>query len=70
MFDKYILALETSSSICGASIIHKSKLISIEEKDVKRQHAELLPDITKETLNNIDKNHDDIDAIAINIGPG
>ena len=70
MFDKYILALETSSSICGASIIHKGKLVSIEEKDVKRQHAELLPDITKKTLNNIEMNLDDIDAIAINIGPG
>jgi len=67
---KYILAIETSSSICGASIILNDELLSIEEQNASRQHAEILPDLTKTSLNNINKTLDDIDAIAIGIGPG
>ena len=70
MLGKYILALETSSSICGASIIYNDEILSIEEKDVSRKHAELLPSLIKSSLNNIKKTLDDIDAIAISIGPG
>ena len=70
MQSKYILAIETSSSICGVAIIHNKEVLSIEEKDVKRKHAELLPDLTKACLSNIKKTLDDINAIAISIGPG
>ena len=70
MSSKYILAIETSSSICGAAVIHNKEVLSIEEKDVRRKHAELLPGLTKASLNNIDITLDDIDAIAISIGPG
>ena len=70
MSKKYILAIETSSSICGAAVIHNRKVLSIEEKDVRRKHAELLPGLTKSSLNKIKITLDDIDAIAISIGPG
>ena len=70
MLGKYILALETSSSICSVAITHNEEILSMEEKNVKRKHAELLPDLTKTSLNNIKKTLDDIDAIAISIGPG
>ena len=70
MSSKYILAIETSSSICGAAIIHNKEILSIEEKDVRRKHAELLPGLTKASLSNIKITLDDIDAIAISIGPG
>ena len=70
MSSKYILAIETSSSICGVAVIHNKEVLSIEEKDVRRKHAELLPDLTKSSLNNIKITLDDIDAIAISIGPG
>ena len=68
--NKYILAIETSSSICGVAVIHNKEILSVEEKDESRKHAELLPDLTKSSLRNIDKTLDDIDAIAISIGPG
>ena len=70
MSSKYILAIETSTSICGAAIIYNKEVLSIEEKDVRRKHAELLPGLTKSSLNNIQITFDDIDAIAISIGPG
>ena len=46
------------------------KFLSIEEKDVSKKHAELLPGITKAALDKANKTLDDIDAIAISIGPG
>ena len=70
MPSKYILAIETSSSICGVAVIHNNEVLSIEEKDVMRKHAELLPGLTKASLSNIKITLDDIDAIAISIGPG
>jgi len=68
--DKYIIAIETSSSICGVSILYGQEILSIEEKDVSRKHAELLPGITNAALHRASKTLDDIDAIAISIGPG
>ena len=67
---KHIVAMETSSSICGVSILYNSEILSIVEKDVSKKHAELLPGITKSALNKANKTLDDIDAIAISIGPG
>ena len=68
--DKYILAMETSSSVCGVSILYDQEILSIEEKDVSRKHAELLPGITQTALDKANKTLDNIDAIAISIGPG
>ena len=67
---KHIIAIETSSSICGVSILYDHEILSIEEKDVNRKHAELLPGITKTALHKAKRTLDDIDAIAISIGPG
>lgn len=68
--NKYILAIETSSSICGVSILHDQEILSIVEKNVDRKHAELLPSFTKAALDKAKKTLNDIDAIAISIGPG
>lgn len=68
--DKYILAIETSSSICGVSILYDQEILGIEEKNVIKRHAELLPGITKTVLDKANKTLDDIDAIALSIGPG
>ena len=41
------MSIETSSSICGVSILYDQEILGVEEKDVNRKHAELLPGITK-----------------------
>ena len=64
------MAIETSSSICGVSILYDQEILGIEEKNVSRKHAELLPGITKTALDKAKKTLNDIDAIAISIGPG
>ena len=64
------MSIETSSSICGVSILFDQEILGVEEKDVSKKHAELLSGITKKALDNANKTLDDIDAIAISIGPG
>ncbi len=70
MSEKTILSFETSSLICGVAIIRNNKVISDVEVIAKRQHAELLPELTEKCFNNTNYTMNDIDAIALSIGPG
>ena len=38
-----ILAIETSSTICGVAVIEKEQTLSVVEKSADRKHAEILP---------------------------
>ena len=49
------MSIETSSSICGVSILFDQEILGVEEKDVSRKHAELLSGITKKALDNANK---------------
>ena len=50
MSPKNILAIETSSNICGISITSGSNLLAMNEDTSFRKHVELLPGIFKKTL--------------------
>ena len=67
---KKILAIETSSINCGVAIIDEKKVLSIVEDNCPRKHNENLPGFIKSVFlqSNLDLNQ--IDAIAISIGPG
>ena len=67
---KNIISIETSSNICGISFISKGICIKIIEEDSKKKHAEILPDFYNKLKNATGFKLDDIDAIAISIGPG
>ena len=43
-----ILAIETSSNICGISLIENGTFIDSIDKDKSKQHAEILPQLYKE----------------------
>tara|TARA_X000001036_G_scaffold161419_1_gene153061 strand:+ start:220 stop:864 length:645 start_codon:yes stop_codon:yes gene_type:complete len=68
--NKTILSFETSSLICGVAIIKNDKVISDVEVLAERRHAELLPELTEQCFKNMNYTIDDIDAIALSIGPG
>jgi len=65
-----IIAIETATDVCGVALFMGGKLVDIVEEKSPREHAKKLPihflelqKKTKYTLN-------DIDVIAISIGPG
>lgn len=65
-----ILAIESSSTICGVSIIESGLVLSLVEESANRKHAEILPGFIKNALRKSNKIINDIDAIAVSIGPG
>ena len=67
---KNILSIETSSNICGVSLISRGECVDIIEEDSNKKHAEILPEFYLELQNRTRFILDDIDAIAISIGPG
>ena len=68
--NKTILAIETSSSICSASLFKNGENIGILENDTDRKHAEVLPGYVVSLLENNQLKIKNIDAIAVSIGPG
>jgi len=65
-----ILALETASTICGSAVISDGNCLSIIEKEANRKHAEILPKLIQQSLEEAKKKINDFDAIAVSIGPG
>ena len=71
MKDNYnILAIETSSNICGISLIENGNLIDSIDKDKSKQHAEVLPQLYQELQIKTNFSLSNIDALAVSIGPG
>ena len=67
---KVILSLETSSTICSTAIIENDDVLSCVEELCPREHNERLPQFIKTTLADCNKTIEDVDALAISIGPG
>ena len=65
-----ILAIETSSNICGISLIENGTFIESVDEDKSKQHAEVLPQLYKELQNRTNFSLSNIDALAVSIGPG
>ena len=42
--NKNILAIETSSNVCGISYIEKGSCVGCVEEDISKKHAEILPE--------------------------
>ncbi len=65
-----ILAIESASTVCGASIFLENKLVELDEIDQPRIHGKRLPVIIHNILNKHTVNIDQLDGIAISSGPG
>lgn len=59
------IAIDTSTNICSAALFNNSKLINVLE-DVTFEHSKILPVFINELL----KDSEPLDYIALSIGPG
>ena len=65
-----ILAIETSSNICGISFIENGTFIDSVDEEKSKQHAEVLPQLYKKLQSKTNFSLSNIDALAVSIGPG
>ena len=65
-----ILAIETSSNICGISFIENGAFIDSVDEEKSKQHAEVLPQLYKKLQSKTNFSLSNIDALAVSIGPG
>ena len=65
-----LIAIETSTEICGIAYIENGNCVEIVEYRIPRQHAEKLPLFYNELIEKTGLNLSEIDAIAVSIGPG
>lgn len=65
-----ILSIDTSSNICGVSILEDTKLICKLDSDTGRTHSENLMPMIKDSLLKAKLTLNEIDLIVCDIGPG
>ena len=65
-----ILSLDTSLSRCGVAIIDGERILVCEKEDLERGHAERLAPMVERALVTASLRADDLDRIAVVVGPG
>lgn len=65
-----ILNIETSTRVCSVCIAREGKLIGIKESEEEKSHAKKLTGFIDELLKEHGYTYKDLDAIAVNKGPG
>ncbi len=65
-----LLAIETSSSVCGAAFYRDGELCDLKEVNESRVHARKLPVFVDQILKNNQLDVADLDGIAVSEGPG
>jgi tRNA threonylcarbamoyladenosine biosynthesis protein TsaB len=66
----FILNIETSTSVCSASVTSGNEIIALRESMTDRSHASSLTMIIDEVLNEWGKGFDHLSAVAVSRGPG
>ncbi len=65
-----ILAIETSTEVCGISYFENDEMKEIEEEEIPRKHATTLPMFYKSLQDKANFELNKLDGIAVSIGPG
>lgn len=66
----YILALETSSSICSVALYQHEELLALSELQIEKSHSSHITVLIKQLLENCNVTMQDISAVAVSGGPG
>ncbi|HDP99589.1 MAG TPA: tRNA (adenosine(37)-N6)-threonylcarbamoyltransferase complex dimerization subunit type 1 TsaB, partial [bacterium] len=65
-----ILGIDTSTDVLGVAVTDDRALISEIRSNIKRAHAERLVPTIQNVLSNLGMRPNDLNGIAISIGPG
>ncbi len=65
-----ILAIETSTTVCSAAIIHNGEAIGVRVNTDGQNHARVLPVFVQELLAEAKQQGIQLDAVALSQGPG
>lgn len=65
-----ILQIETATQVCSAAIAHDGKTIALKELMANNIHAGSLTVFIKEAMDSTGLQFDDLDAVAVSMGPG
>ena len=65
-----ILCIETGTDICSVGIARDGELISLRESDEGRDHAKRVGGFVDELLRETGVLPDELDAVAVGMGPG
>ena len=65
-----ILCIETGTDICSVGIAHDGELISLRESDEGRDHAKRVGVFVDELLRETGVQPNELDAVAVGMGPG
>ncbi len=65
-----ILCIETGTDICSVAIAKSGEVISLRESDQGRDHASKVALFTSELFAQMEIDPEDLDAVAVSMGPG
>ena len=65
-----ILGIETAASICSVALVNDGNLLAIRESVGVREHSAALTGFIAEVFLEAGLNYQDVDAIAVSMGPG
>ena len=65
-----LLALETAYDVCGAALVSDTGIEALEEQLASRRHNEVLAPAVERLLTGADRRFEDLDCIALSVGPG
>lgn len=65
-----ILCIETGTDVCSVGIARDGELLSLRESDMGRDHARLVAVYVDELLKETDLRPEELDAVAVGMGPG
>ena len=65
-----ILSIETGTDVCSVALANDSELMALRESDEGRDHARKVAVFVDELLRETGVQPDDLDAVAVGMGPG
>lgn len=65
-----ILCIETSTAVCSVALVDKSNVIALRESLDGQNHAEKITVFIDEMMKEANISYNDLDAVAVSMGPG